>query len=707
MLTQSMRPKWRTDTYTIPMADGVYLRGNRSRLFLKGKSLYALLTHLIPNLDGEATLAEISGGLEADRKRMLANLIGKLFAHGFLSDCSQDQQQTLNPLEQEVYAPELALIESWQPEAVTRFEHFRRQRLLLIGSGPGLAALVQASLQSGLHQIEVLATPEEVSEQAGQWEKLTHETAGQQIRLRDAPNWDDEDEVRRVLQAHDAVLHLAGGPLLTRAQMLNRLCLEEQKVLMQAVLVGERAWLGPLVCSESANCWECAWRRLRTNLTALSPQSALWEFRDEPLFADSLTGTQATLLANRLVFALFRYFTQVGWPETVSGLEVFDLVTCQSESHTFLPHPHCLACQHPVAPTGQHFLEQLQQVQRRNALDPATFLAEMAGCVDEQSGLFATFENSDFVQVPLAVYQVTLPDPLLERSQALSVSGVGSKSGEARLRAALRACACYAVRLMERRLLSSEAVQEQRDVFPVVTNEQLIEMPGRSQENELWTWAQDLQTHQAVLVPGARVFSTPDRQERGVAAGLSWEEALCQALLDWCNYLTVAEVGDARQAFLRVDLARAPLTPVGRHLCSLLDAAGESVAVYDLTGSLEVPTFATFADEKVVAYSSHCDVAQALSLGLEQAVLRCQAEQFRQPAYAPASVPDFPALLRSEQLTVPRSTAPQTWPVRRAWLLERLRENGLRALVVPLDHDPALSRLSPFIVCVLVGRREL
>jgi hypothetical protein len=40
-------------------------------------------------------------------------------------------------------------------------------------------------------------------------------------------------------------------------------------------------------------------------------------------------------------------------------------------------------------------------------------------------------------------------------------------------------------------------------------------------------------------------------------------------------------------------------------------------------------------------------------------------------------------------------------------LLERLQANGLRALVVPLDHDPALSRILPFIVRVLVGTREL
>src|SRR6185312_4704591 len=125
MLAQSMRPQWKTDTYYIPTPDGVYLRGNANRLILKGKSLYPLLERLVPHLNGSITLEEITGGLDADRKRMVTHLIEKLAAHHFLQDTSQDQPHTLLPAELETRAPDIAFIESFQSSAAYRFEGFR------------------------------------------------------------------------------------------------------------------------------------------------------------------------------------------------------------------------------------------------------------------------------------------------------------------------------------------------------------------------------------------------------------------------------------------------------------------------------------------------------------------------------------------------------------------------------------------------------
>src|SRR5260370_41138474 len=85
MLTSAMRPKFKRDVYSISMPDGIYLRGNSNRLMLKGKSLYPLLEHLIPHLNGNVTIEELTRGLDTDRKRMITNLIEKLFAHEFLT----------------------------------------------------------------------------------------------------------------------------------------------------------------------------------------------------------------------------------------------------------------------------------------------------------------------------------------------------------------------------------------------------------------------------------------------------------------------------------------------------------------------------------------------------------------------------------------------------------------------------------------------
>jgi hypothetical protein len=335
--------------------------------------------------------------------------------------------------------------------------------------------------------------------------------------------------------------------------------------------------------------------------------------------------------------------------------------------------------------------------------------------VDSRLGLFTTIEDDNFVQAPLAVYKASVSNPMLQRNRPaiLTIAEASIDAGDARLRASQKACSLYAANLVDhRRLLPLEAVQ-QPHTFPVPSADQLIGMQSFPNQNKLWTWALDLQTQQACIVPAGQVFSTLHNQDqgvesgRGIASGISWEEAICQALLDWCNYLTVEHLKDARQAYFQVDLTRTLLTPEGLYLYHLLKTAvGQKIFVYDVTGSLGIPTFATCFGAKVVAYSTHCDQAQALSMGFERALQQYQAEQCLQLEYTVAPVPDFPPALRGAQLSAPHYTLPDTWPARQEWLLQRFQANGLRSFVVPLDHDPALAQVLPFIVRVLLSRAE-
>jgi bacteriocin biosynthesis cyclodehydratase domain-containing protein len=647
---------------------------------------------------------------------MVTNLIEKLFAHQFLKDISQDRPHTLLPEELGTYASNLAFIESFQTSAAYRFECFRNKQLLIIGSGLGFTSLVQASLQCGVRQINAIVTPEgEMGSSSRQdiLDLFASRDSEQTVQLINAPRWDNEAEVRNTIQVYDAVLHISERPMLARAQLLNRLCVEEQKTFIQAILVGDHAWIGPLVCSESEGCWECAWRRLQANLTNLSEQLSHYELHDQLQASNSrfLALPEMTMIANRLIFALFKYFTQTGSPETKGQLSILHLETGLSENHAFLPHPHCQVCQHPVAPTAAQFLERVQQLQHLGPIDPDTFLERLAGsAVDTRLGIFTAIEGDDFVQAPLAVYKATLSNPMLQknRPEILTIAAVSRDTEDTRLQAAQKACTRYAANLVDhRRLLPLEAVQPH--TFPALSADQLVGMQSFSNQHKMWTWALDLQTQQACIVPAGHVFSAlhQTESERGIASGMCWEEAICQALLDWCNYLTVEDLKDAQQAYFQVDLTRDLLTPEGIYLYQLLKTAvGQEILVYDVTGSLHVPTFATCFGEKVVAYSTHCDQAQALSIGFERALQQYQSEQCAQFEYAVAPVPDFPLTLRSNQLSVPRYTLPDAWPARQEWLLQRFQANGLRAFAVPLDHDPALVQVLPFIARVLLSRAE-
>lgn len=719
MVTQTMRPKWKKDTYYIQTSDGVYLRGNNSRLALKGKSLYKLLKHLIPHLDGTVTLEELTGGLDAARARMIIHLLEKLSTHHFLQDTSQDQPHTLRVPDLDMYAPGIAFIEAFQTSAAYRFERFCAQRLLLIGSRSSLTSLVQASLQCGARQISAIIAPEDQDQAEADFRQQLHTLLAEtdmpeDERVLTLHSWEDEAEMRAHIQAYDAVLHIADSSTSDRAQLLNRLCREQQKTLIQAVLVDETAWIGPLVAPRTGICWECAWRRLQDNLAPLTSQFSYKASQEQRTARNhELTESQATILANRLLFSLFQHCTQAGPTEAAGKVIELDLTTLLSKDHVALSHPLCLACQQALEPTAEHFLSHIQRLQKQEAIDPDKLLQTLATRVDEQLGLFTEFERGDFVQVPLAIYQATLPRALCNEHQAEPVKVIGTSIDRvaARIETAHKASERYAAVLVDQRRLLNHAAAQQCSC-PMITAEQLLETCPHTSGDEvrqaegMWTWALDLQTQQAALVPASHVFTSPEQHTRGLASGNIWDEALCDALTDWCRELTIEQLANAHQPYPQVDLAQTLTTPEGTYLIRALQATGRCITVYEITGSLGVPTFAVCLDQKTVAYSSHCDIERALSLGLEQALQQCQSEQFQQPEYALAPVLDVPMHLRGDTVTVPRSTCPEAWSERQDWLLKQLQTNTFRAFAVPLDHDPALAETLPFIVRVLVGGSE-
>jgi hypothetical protein len=185
---------------------------------------------------------------------------------------------------------------------------------------------------------------------------------------------------------------------------------------------------------------------------------------------------------------------------------------------------------------------------------------------------------------------------------------------------------------------------------------------------------------------------------------MNWDEAVGEALLDWVAYLTVKQVSEAERAYALVNLAESPMTSTGAYLRELLTIAGVPVTVYEVTGTWQIPTFAICWGEQTIAYSAHWEWTLALEAGLLQAVQHYQSQHFQQSEYALAPVPDLPLDLRGKHWSVPQKPLPTAWPARQAWLVQALQDRGLRALALPLDHDPALRRFMPFIVRVVLAR---
>jgi putative thiazole-containing bacteriocin maturation protein len=351
-----MLPKLKGDTFFFPLPDGIYFRNNQGSLKIKGKVIHRWVESLAPYLNGKHSLAQITAGLDTEKKAMVTDLVNTLLTNGFLKDLSQDLPHHLSQTERETYATEIAFIDSFCDSAAARFERFREHQVLLIGSGLTLTGLVHASLKCGLRQVAVITTPEceTNTRRHQQYLDLFHKGDPRQtLRQIDAPAWDNEAEVLTTLQPFDTILHVSDRPMLARARMLNQLCVTHKKNLLQAAIVNDHAWIGPLVCQEEG-CWECAMLQIQGNLTNIQEQLPADALQDQTSAQTCGTSTQATsrfialptaaFVANLLSFELLKHLTEAGPVETKGNLIEVDLETLRVQKHPVMPHPHCQTC---------------------------------------------------------------------------------------------------------------------------------------------------------------------------------------------------------------------------------------------------------------------------------------------------------------------------------------------------------------------------
>lgn len=687
-----MLPKLHGDTLYLPVADGVYLQSNQQSLRLKGQDLYQWIEALEPYLNGRFRLETIVGDLPPEHQAMVREIVEALSTHGFLKDLSGDRPHSLDEQELSTYAAEIAFLESFRDSAAATFEQFRAQRVLLIGSGLTILALAHATLQGGTRSTTVWVTDEceTVTQRFEAYREQAHARDPQQVLLRQpAPDWHNMAALQEALQPFDVILHVSDRPMLQRALTLNRLCVELQKPFFQALIVDDQALIGPWVRPGQAGCWECAWRRWLANLEA-PRKNARDPWQDDlttPI--SSLLGLPiAATVANMLGFEAFKALTEAG-PSGINGtLMALDLEMLRGQSHHFLPHPLCQSCQHPASATEATFLAQIHALEELEPRDPETFNQQAVSCFDAALGIFGYLGEDDLVQMPLNVSSLTVSAPMTPdiSQEPLTLTCARLGTDTARHQVTLQAAARYASRLLDRRRLVADAAGTQ-------------------------AWAYDLFTRQACLLPVEQAYPPDDLQTtaptpQGVSAGLSWAEACTRALLDHCLALTLQEVHLEEVRYPEISPETLPLDEQSNHLLRLIEQTGKSLQIYDVTGTLRVPTLAFCLGEDTLVYTTQLDVRQALHDGLEQVVQHAQALHEEQMMYALPPVPQLPRAVRGAPGVLPASAAPNSWQEQLEQLVATLHQHHWRLLALPLDHDPALTDILPFLVRVLVIPQE-
>ncbi|MFI9724442.1 hypothetical protein ACIHFE_33245 [Streptomyces sp. NPDC052396] len=362
------------------------------------------------------------------------------------------------------------------------------------------------------------------------------------------------------------------------------------------------------------------------------------------------TGPAAAVVASHLGLAAFKAVTGIATAED-STVTRIDLETLRTSRHSPLPHPS----ERPApAESRERFTERVELLADAGPLDEEEFSRRAARCFDPYAGVLREFDEQDFLQVPLNVTEVLTREPGAGR-----VFGSGLGFAQARGRAALGGLARYAA--------SAAAAA-----------------PGRM----AWGW--DPHRRIAVEVPLADVLGTGT----GLAAELGWDAAVTDGLSQHCAELALADVaaGRVRPVALAVD----EMASGGRErgLLDMLSAAGGTADLADIGAGLGIPVLGWWQNGEPVAVT--CG-PRALADGLERALLHRQAALDGGAPYAPAG----PPRLGPPPAPHPRAGAPV--PPDGAAMLRALAARGWRPVVVPLDRDPAVHDVLPFVLKVVLA----
>ncbi|MFC3381527.1 TOMM precursor leader peptide-binding protein [Couchioplanes azureus] len=677
-----MKPKLKNDTLYLPSAEGIYFVSNHGTLTLEGRHVYQWVDKLAPFLTGEHTLEQITAGLSEQRRRMVENLIAGLLQKGFVKDAGADRDHDLDAGELAAYESEIAFIDYYQDSAGYRFQQFRESTILLVGAGRSLVAAVQACLQTGARQVRLAVTGEAATDRQRIAEHV------ERARRRD-PRQSLTEQATPDLDGADVVIHVSDKPMLDRARALNRACRERGIVAIQAVLAGDEAWVGPLVAGAAGACWECAWLRMLGRAAGSRGNGGGFADRADAATSEFLAGPTAAVVAHQAAFEVFKHLTGAGPVETAGAMVRIDLETLQSAGHPVTAHPLCTI--HGIEPvrSDADFLAAVRRLAEGPEISAEAFSTAAAACFDERTGLLGSLDEGDWGQLPLKVSRAEYADALLRPDldrERLAAVAVATDFTEARARATRRACELYAASAVRR--------------------PQLVGAGG----GETRVRGLDLLGDDVCAVPATEVFpvlrgALPTVDDApGLGSGFTWDEAVSRGLLGWANRITLAEIGDAVRPFPRVDVAAAGRTELVPRFLDMLDVLGLDVTVYDVTGSLGVPTLIACTGTTSVGSASGYDRAALVEAVLEQALRHHQAEADKWPAYAidgPSLLPRLPANLRGAAAERD-DVAVREWPRIRRELLARFRDGGHRPVAVPLDHDPVMHEVLPYVVNVVM-----
>ena len=366
-----------------------------------------------------------------------------------------------------------------------------------------------------------------------------------------------------------------------------------------------------------------------------------WSNVDDPVH-QSPPPEAVAVAASMVGQAAFRLLTGVAAPAEATTMTCLHLVSLRTSTHRFLPLPDTVA-----RTDREAFLATMARLDTAPPLDPDSLDTEGSALRDARIGVLGELSERDYVQLPLNVTAATVA------GRARPVLGAGLSVTQARWQAVLAGIAAHAVSTMDH---------------------------GQ-------VWARRLADGTARLVDAAAVFTA---RNVGAVARYSWSEAVSAGLFECTAMHTAAHPGPVT----RLDPMALDHDEQAGAYRTILRILEVPLEIYDVTGPLRAPTLAFRAGQRTITYVSAPRPADALADGLRAVALDEQSRRNGQPDYAPPEVPQL-------VVTNTRTGEPPA-SVTEPEVIDAMVAHGLDPVVVPLNHDPEVGRIMPFVARVVI-----
>lgn len=428
----SMRLKLKKGTFFMPEPNGsVYFRNNSGSFRMEGSTIKQWVEKLIPMLNGEYTMANLTDGLQPLYRDRVYEITDVLYQNGFLQDVSKDRPHNLSEHVKQKFASQIAYLESFGDSAAFRFQQYRQQRILAIGEGTMVIGLTSALLQSGLaHFHTVITNLEETNHQRLLELEAEAKKTDPEVSMEVLLQSNNEPILwEGLVEGFDVILYATDESKIEELQKVFKACQEKGKLFIPAIRCINVGIAGPLISSDSSSCFESALRSLPENIQEKNHQ------------VNSYTPAEF-MLTNVLVFECFKRITGVKEAHHTNHVYLLNMETLEGRWHPFKPHP--LVTGKISAEREEIELNKISNMEdNRNRNELLYYFHELSA---SPLGIFYRWEEDTLKQLPLSQCMIQVADVTSEGPSTLhpSIVKAAMTHEEARIEAGLSGIEQYA-----------------------------------------------------------------------------------------------------------------------------------------------------------------------------------------------------------------------------------------------------------------------